>query len=40
MAADIPPLQSLTTAEQRALLDLLNKARAACTAHDASHHSG
>ncbi len=40
MAADIPPLQSLTIAEQRTLLSLLNKAWATCTAHDTSHHSG
>ena len=30
MATDTPPLQVLTTAEQRALLDLLNKAWMAC----------
>lgn len=37
MAADTPPLQGLTTAEQRTLLGLLNKAWAACEDHDAAN---
>lgn len=37
MAADIPPLQALTAAEQRTLLDLVNRAWAACEEHDAAH---
>ena len=36
MATDVPPLQSLTMAEQRMLLSLLNKAWAACERHDAA----
>lgn len=36
MAADTPPLQCLTTTEQRTLLDLLNKAWAACERYDAT----
>ncbi len=38
MAADTPPLQYLTTDEQRRLLDLLNKAWAACEGYDAASH--
>ncbi len=37
MATDTPPLQCLTTTEQRTLFDLLNKAWAACERHDAAH---
>ncbi len=39
MAADTPPLQSLTTVEQRTLLDLMNKARAACERYDAANRA-
>lgn len=35
MAVDTPPLQHLTTAEQRTLLDLLNKVWFACERYDA-----
>ena len=35
MAADVPPLQSLTADEQRTLLDLVTKAWTACVDYDA-----
>jgi len=39
MATNIPPLQSLTTVEQRTLLDLMNKAWAACERYDAANRA-
>ncbi len=39
MAADTPPLQCLTTVEQRTLLDLMNKAWAACERYDAANRA-
>lgn len=36
MVADSPPLQGLTAVEQRTLLDLMNKAWAACERYDAA----
>lgn len=39
MSVDTPPLQALTTTEQRTLLDLVNKAWAACESYDATNRA-